>query len=141
MRDSTTARLPNAVPAQIAEALASLWTKYAGKRPRSARVDVRGNVVTCTLVDAVADFERSVIPPQSHDPVRGVGKLTHEGYRREAVAAIVRLTRQRVLSFMSSHDWETDVATEIFTLEPSLSRGAPRAERRFRHASLPPPRA
>jgi hypothetical protein len=37
----------------------------------------------------------------------------------------VKLTRQRVASFVSSHDRDTDVATEVFTLEPSLSRGAP----------------
>jgi hypothetical protein len=39
----------------------------------------------------------------------------------------VRLTRQRVASFVSSHDRETDVATEVFTLEPSFRRGAPPA--------------
>ena len=118
---------------------------YAGKRPATARTDVRGNVVTCELVDAVGDFNKRMIAPQSRDTVRGVGKLTAAAYRREAVAAVVRLTRQRVASFVSNHDRETDVATEVFTLEPSLSRGAPRAERRFRHASWPslrrPPRA
>lgn len=47
------------------------------------------------------------------------------GHKREAVAAVVRVTRQRVVSFASSHDRDTDVATEIFTLEPSLRQGAP----------------
>ena len=80
-----------------------------------------------------------MIAPQTRDTVRGVGKLTAAAYKRDAVAAVVRLTRQRVACFVSSHDRDTDVATEVFTLEPSLSRGAPRAERRFRHASWPPP--
>ena len=75
-----------------------------------------------------------------HDNVLAVSTLTAESYRREAVAAVTLLTRQRVLSFTSSHDRETDVATEIFTLAPSLSRGASRAERRFRHPTLPPAR-
>jgi uncharacterized protein YbcI len=116
--------------ADLNESLALLWTRYAGKRPTSARTDIRGNVVTCVLVDAVGDFNRSMIAPQAHDTVRGVGKLTPAAYKREAIATVVRLTRQRVASFMSSHDRDTDVATEIFTLEPSLSRGAPRAQRR-----------
>jgi uncharacterized protein YbcI len=116
--------------ADLSESLGSLWARYAGKRPTSARTDIRGNVVTCVLADAVASFNRSMIAPQAHDTVRGVGKLTPATYRREAVAAVVRLTRQRVASFASSHDRDTDIATEIFTLEPSLSRGAPRAERR-----------
>ena len=116
--------------ADLSESLGSLWARYAGKRPTSARTDIRGNVVTCVLVDAVASFNRSMIAPQAHDTVRGVGKLTPATYRREAVAAVVSLTHQRVASFVSSHDRDTDVATEIFTLEPSLLRGAPRVERR-----------
>jgi hypothetical protein len=118
------------VSANLSESLASVWTRYAGTRPTSTRTDIRGNVVTCVLVDAVGDFNRSMIAAQGHAPDRGVGRLTPASYKREATAAVVRLTRQRVASFVSSHDRDTDVATEVFTLEPSLSRGAPRAEQR-----------
>jgi uncharacterized protein YbcI len=135
-------RPPNGLPTEITKALVSLWSAYAGKRPTSARTELRGNVLTCTLADAVGDFEKSMIAPQTQDTVRGIGKLTLAGYKRDAVAAVVRLTHQRVVSFLSSHDRDTDVATEIFMLEPSLSRGAPRVERRFERSSLlPPPRA
>ena len=126
--------------AELTESLTSLWTRYAGKRPSDGRTEIRGNVVTCVLADAVGDFNQSMIAPQVGDTVRGVGKLTPAAYKRDAVAAVVRVTRQRVASFLSSHDQDTDVATEIFTLEPSLSRGAPRAERRLGQALLPPPR-
>jgi uncharacterized protein YbcI len=113
------------LPAELSASLVSLWTQYAGKPPSSARTEIRGNVVTCVLVDAVGDYNRGMIASQGRDTVRGVGKLTPAAYKREAVAAVVRLTRQRVASFVSSHDRDTDVATEVFTLEPSLSRGAP----------------
>ena len=141
MTDATTAWLPSGLSAELTKALVSLWTQYAGKRPTNARTEIRGNVVTCVLADGVGDFNRSMIAPQTHDTVRGVGKLTPATYKREAVAAVVRLTRQRVASFMSSHDRDTDVATEVFTLEPSFGRGAPRGERRSANGSLPPPRA
>jgi uncharacterized protein YbcI len=124
-RSTTAARLPNGLPAELTKALVSLWTEYAGTPPTNARTDIRGNVVTCVLVDAVGDYNRSMIAPQTRDTVRGIGKLTTAAYKRDAVAAVVRLTRQRVASFVSSHDRDTDVATEIFTLEPSLNRGAP----------------
>jgi Na+-translocating membrane potential-generating system (MpsC) len=111
--------------AELTRSLASLWTRYAGTRPTNPRTEIRGNVVTCVLADAVGDFNKSMIAPQKADTLGGVGKLTPATYKREAVAAVVRLTRQRVASFVSSHDRDTDVATEVFTLEPSLGRGAP----------------
>jgi uncharacterized protein YbcI len=136
----TMTEFPN-LSAELTESLSSLWTRYAGKRPSNGRTEIRGNVVTCVLADAVGDFNKSMIAPQSGDTVRGVGKLTPAAYKRDAIAAVVRVTRQRVASFLSSHDRDTDVATEVFTLEPSLSRGASRADRGFRQASwLPPPR-
>jgi hypothetical protein len=123
---SATARLPNGLPAEITKSLVSLWTQYAGRAPQgNARTEIRGNVVTCVLVDAVGDYNRSMVARQTRDTVQGVGKLTPAAYRREAVAAVVRLTRQRVASFVSSHDRDTDIATEVFKLEPSFNRGAP----------------
>lgn len=120
------ARVPNGASAQLTRALVSLWMQYAGTRPTSARTDIRGNVVTCMLVDAVQDFDYAMSSPPAGDTARGAGKLTPAAFKREAVAAVARLTRQRVASYVSSHDRDTDVATEIFTLEASLSRGAPR---------------
>lgn len=131
MTDVPTARLPSGLPAELTKSLVSLWTHYAGKAPTNARTEIRGNVVTCVLVDGVDDYDKSIAASQTRDTVGGEVKLTHGAYKREAAAAVVRLTRQRVASFISSHDRDTDVATEVFTLEPSLNRGAPAlAERR-----------
>jgi uncharacterized protein YbcI len=129
--------------AEVTRSLTSLWTRYAGKAPTSGHTEIRGNVVTCGLAGAVGAFNRSMITPQTGDTVHGVGKLTPAAYKREAVAAVGWVTRQRVVSFVSRHDRDTDVATEVFTLEPSLGRGAPaRGDRRFGQAArLPPPRA
>ena len=144
-----------ALSAELTQSFVSLWTQYAGKPPTDARTEIRGNVVTCVLADGVGDFNRSMLASQAHDTVNGVGELTAAAYKRDAVAAVVRATRQRVASFVSSHDRDTDVATEIFTLEPSFGRGAPRfgrgaprfgrgaprAESDPRTVLRPPPRA
>ena len=117
-----------------------MWTRYAGTPPTDVRTEIRGNVVTCVLVDGV-DFNQRMIAPQTRDNARFAGRLTPAAYKWEAVAAVVRVTHQRVASFASSHDRDTDVATEIFTLEPSFRRGSTRAKRRSANNSLPPPRA
>jgi Na+-translocating membrane potential-generating system (MpsC) len=116
-------RLPISLSARISSKLGSLWTQYADQPPSEVRTEIHGNMVSCRLFDAVGAFNRSMIAPQTHDTLRGVGKLTNADYKRDAIAAVVRLTRQRVTSFVSSHDRDTDVATEVFTLEPSLGLG------------------
>jgi hypothetical protein len=126
MIDPRTGRAPPGLPTEITDAFVSLWTDYAGTPPTDARTEVHGNVVTCVLVDAVAAFDERIGASQADDSIADAEKLTPADYKSDAVAAIVRLTRQRVSSFLSSHDGDTDVATEIFTLEPSLSRGRPR---------------
>jgi len=126
MTELRIARAAHGLSAEITQAFVSLWTRYAGRRPAEARTEVRGNVVTCVMVDAAGTGgERTgassadTLDPRPERPSR-------RAYRREAVAAIVRLTRQRVASFVSRYDPETDVETEVFTLEPSLNRGNPR---------------
>ena len=119
------ARLPNGLAAELTTALVALWTRYAGKAPSHARAEIRGNVVTCVLVEAVGDYNRRTGARQTQDTSGGDVKLTLESYKRDAVAVVTRLTRQRVARFVSSHDQDTDVATEVFTLEPSFNRGAP----------------
>jgi len=131
---------PPRLSAEVSRSLISLWTRYAGTAPTDARTEIRGNVVTCVLADGVGDFNRAMIAPQVGDTPLGVGKLTAATYKREAVAVVTRLSRQRVASFVSSHDCDTDVATEIFTLEPSFGRGSPRAKSPSSRSSSPPPR-
>ena len=131
MTDPNATRLPDGLPAEITRSLVSLWTRYAGEAPTRGQTEIRGNVVTCVLIDAVGDFNSGIGASQPGDALRGEGKLTTAAYKRDAVAAVVKATRQRVMSFVSSHDRDTDVATEVFTLEPSLKRGAPElADRR-----------
>jgi uncharacterized protein YbcI len=119
-------RHPAGLSERISGAFGSIWAQYAEKQPSAVRTEIRGNTVTCRLTDAVGAFNRSMISPQTHDTLRGIGQLTPAGYKRDAIAAVVRLTRQQVTSFVSSHDRDTDVATEVFTLEPSLWQGRPR---------------
>jgi hypothetical protein len=121
MTGPTTIRAPTGLPAQITSSLGSLWTRYAGDPPSDVRAELRGDVVTCVLVDAVDAFDRRVARPSLGEGA-GQGVPTLADYKLEAVETVVRLTRQRVTSFVSSHDRETDVATEIFTLEPPPRR-------------------
>jgi hypothetical protein len=136
--EAPNARLSDGLPAELTESIVSVWTQYIGSPPSSARTEIRGNVVTCVLAGAVGDYNRNVIDPPNEDAVRGGGEFTPAAYKRDAIAAVVRLTHQSVAAFLSSHDRETDVARETFILEASLNRGAPRptGDRRGASGSL-----
>jgi hypothetical protein len=76
MTASPGARRANGLPTEITRSLVSLWAQYAGKPPTNARTEIRGNIVTCVLVDAVGDFNQSMVASQTRDAVLGTGKLT-----------------------------------------------------------------
>ena len=82
-------RLPSSADVEH-KSLTSLWTRYAGTPPTEARTEIRGNVVTCVLVDGVDAFNQRMIAPQTRDNARCAGRLTPAAYKREAVAAVVR---------------------------------------------------
>ena len=120
MADPRRAQAPIGLPVEITRSLASLWTRYAGDPPSDVRTELRGDVVTCVLVDAVDAFDKRLAASVREG--QGDGSRALARYKAEAVKTVGRLTRQRVSSFVSSHDRETDVATEIFTLEPPVRR-------------------
>jgi hypothetical protein len=149
--DPRTAGPSTVMTGEITRSFATLWMHYAGVAPGNVRTELRGDVVTCVLVNAVEAFESRMnrsraedgprSGPRSRDAARGAADLTLAGYKREAVETVVRLTRQRVVSFLSSHDRDTNVATEIFTLEPPpRTRGRPSRARDV-HRLVRPTRA
>jgi len=112
--------------ADVTKALVAVWLEYAGVSPTDAHTKIDGNIVTCVMVDGVADFNIATDRTKQGYKPHGVA-ATLADYKLEAVSEVARVTHQRVTSFLSSHDPDTDVATETFTLEASLAREAPRA--------------
>lgn len=117
----------------ISSSMSTLWWLYSGRRPSDCHTEVSDDEVHCALVDAVADFNLAMAKPQMHDTVAGRGKLTESSYRGEARRLVARLTRRPVIHMVSSHDRDTDVATEVFRLGASTgsaSNGEPRRSQR-----------
>ncbi len=112
--------------ADVTKALVALWVDFAGVSPTAAHTRIVGNTVTCVLVDGVADFNIATDRTAEGYKPHGVA-TTLADYKLEAVSEVARVTHQRVTSFLSSHDPDTDVATETFTLEASFGRRSPRA--------------
>ena len=101
---------------RLADALSRVRERH--DRPLRAETQIDGNTVTCT--------SSTVSRP---DPARSGstrGDPDAEAYVHEAVAAVVKITRQRVSRF-SSYRREPHETVEIFTLESTMGRGRPRS--------------
>jgi uncharacterized protein YbcI len=105
---------------EITDALVAIWIRYAGRSPADARTEIRDNVVTCVLVDAVSDYESALIASRKRSAVSGTDRPTDATYKSEAAARVAELMGRPVTSLISSHDLDTNSATETFTLERRL---------------------
>ena len=112
MTDQEAARGGANSSTRISEELKLVWDGYARTPSSAVRTEIAGDIVTCRLTDAVGSFKAAMAAPGSFRT-----RPTIDSYRRDAIAAVVGVTRQRVASLVSSHDEATDVATEVFTLE------------------------
>jgi hypothetical protein len=106
--------------AEINESLAAVWKRFATVRPRGSETEIDGNIVRCRMKDSVGDFEQGM-NAEAEAGEDGHGRTTTT-YRREASAAVAKTTRQRVMAFISDHDAETGLATEVFVLESAPRR-------------------
>ena len=113
MIDPKTTRGGASSTIRISEEIGRVWAGYSRSEPSSIETEISGDTVTCRLVDAVGSFNQAMAAPGSR-----LVPPTLDSYRHDATAAVVGVTRQRVTRLMSSHDEDTDVATEIFTLDP-----------------------
>jgi hypothetical protein len=116
MPDSETLSPPG-LPAEISRSLASVWSQYASGRPSGAETVILGNRVRCVLTDAVQMLNEGLTAAETEHAPSGGRRLTPSTFRNDAIAAVKRATRRRVVAFVSDHNTQTDVATEIFLLE------------------------
>jgi hypothetical protein len=110
---------PRSLPSEITRSFGSVWRKYSDEQPSDAQTEIQGNVVRCVMTDAVGGFNRGMAAAQTEDALNAERPLDEHTYRRDAMAAVARTTGRRVLALISKRDRKTDVAREVFILEPA----------------------
>ncbi len=107
---------PAGVRGDVSSSFASVWRNYAGERPADIETQIKGTHVTCVLKGASRQFDEGMAAAAAdHDGESR--KLTAATFRSDAIHAVTRATRRKVMAFVSKHDAKTDVATELFILE------------------------
>ena len=110
-------RSPGSLSAAISRMIVRLFAEYTGRGPTKARTTIRDNVVVCIAEDNMTKAERRLSQEGERELVVTVRRKFQSTMRDDLVGGIELLTGRRVVSFLSDHDGDADMAAEVFVLD------------------------
>jgi len=110
--------------AAISNAMVRLHKEQFGRGPTRARSEWAGpDQLVVTLEDTLTPAERRLAALGEEQRLRDTRLLFQYAARDELTGVVERLTGRRVRAFVSGLDTSTDVACEVFVLEPEPGDG------------------
>src|SRR4051794_38518470 len=106
------------VSAAISREVVRIQREYVGRGPTKAQAFVRKGVVLVLMEEVMTPAEQTLASIGRADLVRSEREALHETMRGPLGEAIERLTNRKVTAVMGASHVETDMASELFVLEP-----------------------
>lgn len=114
----TTLPVGDGLTEAISAAMVTLYGEVYGHDRTTASTYINDNVVVCILEDILTKSEERLVAAGSASEVIE-GRVAFQAAREdEFSAAVERLTRRRVVAFMSANQTLPGIACEMFFLEP-----------------------
>ena len=105
---------------RISAAMMSVYREQFGREPARAHSHyIDGDSIACFLRGTLTRAERRLTSLDEHQRLRDMRMLFQYSAEREFREAVERITGRAVISFISGIDTKTDIASEIFLLEPA----------------------
>ena len=101
----------------ISAAIVDLYADFYDHDRTTATTYINDNVVVCVLEDILSEGEDTLIAGGSRGEVIDARVAFQTDTEDDFTAAIERLTRRRVVAFMSANQTSPGVACELFFLE------------------------
>jgi uncharacterized protein YbcI len=114
--------------AALARSVVRIQSRFAGRGPNKAQAFFRHNFVVVVMEDAMTTLEHSLARDGDPVAVLATRRQLQTAMRTALVAEVERLTRCRVLAFLSDNHIEPDVSAELFVLDRSIADERPDAE-------------
>ena len=112
------------VNAEISRGIVALYKQTMGRGPTKARTTIKDEHVVCVLRDSLTDAERLLARTEGGpELISRVRSAFQSEIGSAAIALIERLLQREVISFLSDHDIEHDIACEVFVLAPLPKAG------------------
>jgi uncharacterized protein YbcI len=105
--------------AMISKEIVRIYKDQFGRGPTKVRSHFAGpDILICVLENTFTPAERSLQAMGEHQRLRDMRIFFQYASTAEFTEAVERVTGRRVRSFISGIDTNTDVACEMFVLEP-----------------------
>jgi uncharacterized protein YbcI len=105
--------------AEISRAMMRVYTEQFGREPGRAHSHYVGtDAITCFLRGTLTRAERRLSTLDEHQRLRDMRMLFQYSAEDEFRTAVEVITGRTVIAFISGIDTKTDIASEIFLLEP-----------------------
>jgi uncharacterized protein YbcI len=105
--------------AMISKEIVRIYKDQFGRGPTKVRSHFAGpDILICVLENTFTPAERSLQAMGEHQRLRDMRIFFQYASTAEFTDAVERVTGRRVRSFISGIDTNTDVACEMFVLEP-----------------------
>ena len=102
----------------ISAAMVLLYAEVYGHDRTTASTYINDNVVVCILEGILTVEEQALVTAGGREEVID-GRVSFQSDREEAFSAMIeRLTRRRVVAFMSANQTSPGIACELFFLAP-----------------------
>lgn len=117
----------SALTLTISAAIEQLYARFYGHDRTTATTYINDNVVVCVLQRILTEGEDALIAQGAEAEVLDGRVAFQTDTEDEFTAAIERLTRRRVVAFMSANQTSPGLACELFFLEAAsgAANGAP----------------
>jgi len=103
--------------AAVTSALVGIHTRYLGRGPKTASTFHHGNVLVTLMHDVLTHAERSLTETGQAEVVNHIRHLFQGAMEADFREAVERLTRRKVLAFISGNHIAPDIAAELFVLD------------------------
>jgi uncharacterized protein YbcI len=104
---------------QISEAMMRVYTEQFGREPGCAEsYYVGADKIVCFLMQTLTQAELRLTTMDEHQRLRDMRMLFQYGAEKEFRTVIEVITGREVIAFISGIDTRTDIASELFLLEP-----------------------
>lgn len=108
-----------ALNAALANELGKLIADFTGRGAQRSRAFVHQDVVVCLFEDTASNAEKNLVASGRSDLVRLTRNALQDAMAPQLIAAVERLTKRTVRSFLSGSDASGGSAIEAFVLEPA----------------------